>query len=70
MSDFDFGSRLNKRGIMPRPDGGYGGSRDFWEVEINCEATGCICNSGRGKCDVPSRAVIGKNGKCKGFQKR
>jgi len=64
----DINDQLTK-GLMPKPDGyGYpGGSRDFWNITLKCESKDCVCNSGRGECAVPSKAKIGKNGRCTGF---
>ena len=57
---------------MADPTGRKGpiGSRDFWMVDVKCECTECICNSGFGTCAVPSLAEIGSNGKCKGYKKK
>jgi len=65
--------QLKKSSLMADPfrDTGHGypgGSRDFWMIELPCSATDCICNT-NGKCSVPSRAIIGPGGKCKGYQK-
>ena len=49
-------------------DGYPGGSRDFWNISLKCEAKDCVANSGYGTCAVPSLAKIGPKGKCKGFQ--
>jgi hypothetical protein len=56
-------------GLMSRPHGeGYpGGSRDYWNISLSCAATGCVANSGFGTCAVPALAIIGANGKCRGF---
>jgi hypothetical protein len=48
-------------------DGYPGGSRDFWCVEVQCKCSDCICNSGHGTCAVPSRAIVGGDGKCEGY---
>lgn len=62
---------IKTNSFMARPHGeGYpGGSRDFWDIELDCAATDCVANSGRGKCCSPASAKIGVGGKCKGYQK-
>ena len=73
MSNHPNGMIVNGLMADPFKDTGHGypgGSRDFWMVDVECECTDCVCNSGYGTCAVPSLAKIGKNGKCKGYQKR
>jgi len=65
------GPGLSSSNFSPKPPGfGYPmGSRDFWDVELDCFAYDCVANSGRGKCCSPALAKIGPGGKCKGYKK-
>jgi hypothetical protein len=50
---------------------GHGGGHHDWlsrdYLDIDCKATGCMFNRDE-KCMVPSRAKIGPDGRCEGFQ--
>jgi hypothetical protein len=41
-------------------------SRDY--EDIDCRATGCLFNTGSGKCIVPSKCKIDEKGSCAGFE--
>ncbi len=60
---------IDSEGLYDRIDHGWGGhswaSRD-WQ-EIDCSAVACENNRNQ-KCLVPSRAVIGDDGRCRGFK--
>ena len=60
------------KGLMPHSDGfmgggGYPRSRDWGLPNYPCKRSNCVCNK-NGKCFVPSRCVIGEDGKCEGYQ--
>ena len=46
---------------------GHPRSRDWGLDNIPCKRSNCICNSGN-ECFIPSRAVIGEDGRCEGYQ--
>ena len=53
-----------KCGLMPHNDDRYPVSRDW--ADIDCSAGSCKNNLSK-KCTIPSIAVIGEDGKCKGY---
>ncbi len=62
---------LEGKGLMPHTGGilggGYPSSRD-WQDDIPCKRGTCVCNNESGMCVVPSRATIGEDGRCEGYQ--
>lgn len=56
---------LSTCGFMPHNDGYPNLSRD-WQ-DIDCGASVCERNRS-GKCQVPSLAIISKDGRCEGFK--
>lgn len=49
---------------MPRPDKGWGGSRDWYMRGIPCRCLDCHCNSGDGYCAVPTKISLDSMGRC------
>ena len=54
---------MEEKGFMYNP-GGHILSRE-WQ-DIPCQRISCVANT-YGKCAVPSRCVIGEDGKCEGY---
>ena len=52
--------------IWPRPDR-YPVSRDFGEYGPLCDCTLCVCNNQRGRCEIPSKAVLNAKGQCRTY---
>ena len=55
---------MEKQGLMPHNDRFPLFSRDW--PDIDCNAISCA-NNIMNKCTVPSKAIIGDDGKCTGF---
>lgn len=49
--------------ILPR-SWGYPVGRDYAEYGPECSVTMCLCNDGCGRCSVPTKAIIGSDGRC------
>jgi hypothetical protein len=47
-------------------DGRFPRSRDWGQDDIPCKRTTCVCNRGE-MCVVPSKCVIGEDGRCEGY---
>ncbi len=59
-------SRIAKRGLVGSGSDHHSwASRDY--LDVDCKAVGCMFNRDE-KCMVPSRFVIGADGRCSGFQ--
>lgn len=56
---------MEKHGLMGHSDRFPLLSRD-WD-HIGCKRVSCVWNRDNG-CTVPSKAVIGEDGRCEGFQ--
>jgi len=65
---------MEPKGLMGTSGGymghGYPRSRDHGLPNFPCKRAGCVCNNQSGQCLVPSRATIGEDGRCEGYQPR
>ena len=62
---------MEKHGLMADRSGAgqFPYSRDWYQRDMKCDVESCVCNH-VGRCEVPSRMHIGKDHKCRGYQKK
>jgi len=60
---------IEKRGLMFHPGSQHPVSRDWALEDHPCQASKCAANV-CGLCISPANAVIGEDGKCKGYHPR
>lgn len=64
---------MESKGLQARRGGNdFPFSRDFGD-DLVCANIACVCNSGGGRCTVPSNARLDVNGQCEfwlGFKKK